>query len=1115
MLPVTEVPAHELETVIPLIEQSEKKFVQKSLTLAAAKKRLEELREKFPRCPILTTLNVFQVEICREFTALKKNPAVAHLQARLSSDPKIFKISDLIDDTLVLALKMFRDWRQNEQKMAKGWLFQLRNNFSLICQCCPPSETQSLHDSIGILHHLSQNEPFLALARTPLNPELTPNEEGLLEGYENHFEEMFRPEVWALYQESLSFAHFGFAKFQSYLKGVFHPEFERGLKKLKADPQKHPLVENYYQNLKKYFDFSEIAGRLEKARVDPDNQKLEQLLQKLIFLEPNYVEYTRMLLPIYFQLSIHWGPWNPPEKLQTVVLGQQRELEAKKDPLLSKLADTHREAVFMMNSCCTEPLRIPALLMQTMQLDATVRQVVLESTRQFVTKIGTHFDFYGIDVTDLLMNDSFQIFAQFDPQSEQRRSAEREFEELMSHLSGIVLSDYPLSFCKRFLNQFTPYREAMEALFPQATGLGNFPQLLKGLGKLLPLADSSFSLFRVKFGCFFSVLYSHTGKGELDISLQEIPFLQGQLLSAISLIEKIVEEKQEPLETLLTNLVSHPIGQSKPFWKLQLKVVQIILKEYGKAYQTCREIKKEIPSWSTKEDFIRELKTCLPKLAQETMGSFLKTMNIQFNLLARIPAEQPEIQKVISLINEMIAINNTFVMVMRPLQAALNFADDFAEKKKAPEKREKPVVKKREEVEEKEPEAIVGATPTIPYKPTAFERSLEPLVALQRRDPLPLDLLEDPFSLFKRKEKMEQALQTQLYLMHLLEEEKDPELKPLCRGDTELFRLHEMTQKLALAFFPIRETGRPHLLLDPNQRHLFTSLHDGVYLAKVLSPSEPLFGNKKSEPFVKDQEKVLKVSYWFSEERPEPNSAYEMILPRCKEIWRKMEQQRALELTCLDLVDSLWKMRAFVQQKRERPVVEFPELPPLRELLGKVVAPIVELATALDTHAKACMRAPILFTNRHLEIQIGLLTNVMKEFLYKRGHSPDQELEGRPLKYSHNVLHLWGLLKSYCKDNIEEQLAHFVGDPRYPFPNKTAVSHDLVTSYELSRLLAIAQTGFLDEEKVQLFKKYVADFSVNDLKGAGELVKKRLQEHLERVEKKTRLAFVLAAKLSE
>ena len=925
---------------------------------------------------------------------------------------------------------------------------------------------------------------------------------------------MFRPEVWALYREGLSFAQFGFNKFQKFLREIFHPTFKATLKQLKGD--KHQLADAYYKNLTQLLDVTEVAESIERALQNPAHQKFERQLAQLRYLETDYANFSAALFPAFQELMRGWQSFVSPQKLEKVVSAQREQLDGMRDPLLAKLSAMESEALLMLNSCCTETFRIPDTLLKTALVDANVREDVAVSAAALLKEVNATFDFAQINITDLLLRHSFQIFAQFDPQSEQRRPAEKALEKLMSQLVGIELcsEDNRDYFIQKFLKQFTAYREAMELLFPQARELGNLPVILNRLAALLPSDSPQTALFRVKFGSFYSAFYLNVGvSGVLDISSKEIPFLQEQLLNSIRLIERIAVGRQQQIESILGQLIEHPEsgGQLKPFWKLQLKVARIIFKKYARAYQISQEIKDKVPTWTSKEKFVFELKGWLPRL-DVNLGS---SLNEQLNILLNISRDNPDVKKVAFLIQETIQIHNLLIMMIRPVEQAAFFVPDLEEKKTVPEQVKREPTRKKRVEEELEREEIVIPTPTTPYKPTAFERSLEPLAALQLRDPLPLDNMEGAFSLFKRKEKMEQALQTQLYLMHLLEEEKDPELKPLCRGATELFRLHEMTQKLALAFFPIRETGRPHLLLDPNRRHLFTSLHDGVYLAQVLTKSEPLFGNKKSEPFLKDQEKVLKVSYWFSEERPEPNSAYDLMLPRCKEIWRKMEQQKAVELTCIGVVDSLWKMRALVQEQREVPVVELPELPPLRELLGKVVAPIVELAKSLDTHAKASMRAPLLFTNRHAEVQIGLLTSVMKDFLYKRGYSPDQELEGRPLKHSHNVLHLWSLLKSHFKENIEEQLTHFVGDPRYPFPNKTAISYDLVTSYELSRLRDIARTGFLDEEKVQLFKKYVLDFSLTDLKAAERVIEKQLQEHLERIEKKTRLAFVLAAKLSE
>ena len=1107
----------EHEVVITILEHAEKKF-QNSLSLAEAKKWLEELRGKYPRFMNLSPLDLLQFQICRDLETIRKHPKVSRLVGQISGLTQLCKVVDMIEDAQVNALKVFREWGpkvfrewgptpEMKHQNVKLGLFGLRKLFTHICQCVKPkfeSELQRLEEGLGVMHHLSQNNQFLVQALTLLNPELQPTD-GTIDSipiHENSFVDLFHPEAWSFYQVSLSCAHSGFRRFQIYLEKKFHPEFKAALKHLKGEAAE--LAADHYKNLTHSLDVSVTADFVGKMVTDPANQKIERLLSRITKF--NYVFYPTELLPLLRPLIFDcWWPaltfFHVPssefQELQKTMMEQHPVLAGMG---LSKLTDLAKEALTMKYSCCKQTFRLPSQFIQTAMVSLRQHETVSKAAFHLLTEIGSSFDTVSVTFTDFLIHHSFQIFGEFDPQSESRKGAERALEEWLSNLVGIDTSNFQEGFVLQFRASFKTYVESMGVLLQKVEAPGNFPSILAQLAALMPSESLHTPLFHLKFGYFVSLLDCSLGKsGERDPSPRDIPFLQDQLRYLIYLIAKLVEGRQEQMESILTQLIAHPetSGQSKQFWKLQLKLVKIFFKKYAKAYQFSLKIKDQL-----QEDF----KAYFEGLDPGLNGSFVSHLNVVMS----IQADTPEIQKIASLFEELAWIHNATVVLIHPFIEILKFASETV-KKKAPENREEPIVKKREEVEEEEPKEIVVPVPTVPYKPTPFEKSLEPLVALQQRNPLPLDRMEEAFSLFKRKEKMEQALQTQLYLMHLLEEQKDPELKPLFRGTTDLFRLHEMTQKLALAFFPI---GKPHLILDPNQRHLFTSLHDGVYLAQVLTKSEPLFGNKKSEPFLKDQEKVLKVSYWFSEERPEPNSAYDFMLPRCKEIWRNMEKQKSVELTCIGVVDSLWKMRAFVQQQREEPTeIVFPELPPLRELIGTVEAPVVELATALDTHAKACMRAPILFTNRHLEIQIGLLTSVMKDLLYKRGHSPDQELEGRPLKYSHHVLHLWNLLKSHCKTHIEEQLALFVGDPRYPFPNKTAISHDLVTSYDLSRLLAIARTGFLVAEKVQLFKKYVPDFSVNDLKRAGELIEKRLQDHLERVEKKTRLAFVLAAEL--
>ena len=101
---------------------------------------------------------------------------------------------------------------------------------------------------------------------------------------------------------------------------------------------------------------------------------------------------------------------------------------------------------------------------------------------------------------------------------------------------------------------------------------------------------------------------------------------------------------------------------------------------------------------------------------------------------------------------------------------------------------------------------------------------------------------------------------------------------------------------------------------------------------------------------------------------------------------------------------------------------------------------------------------------------------------------PQGTNEERPLKHSHNVLHLLKAINN--EDKLTEgNLSPFVGDPRYPYPNKTAISNDLITSYELSQLLATG--GFLNKETEKLFQIHFPSQNKMDFVNLQNLLKEK------------------------
>ncbi len=1159
----------EKEKESPPVKLNETNVEKKSLSLVKAKALFDEIQARYPKYAKLSPAVLLEVDIFNRLYALKKSPEVSRLKAWKMGNPAvILKMDQLLDDAILATFILFRLWRRislpdNPPKKdlliaAQEALLHLSQHYNLISRILEQASGKyrqnldALQDRMGILHHLAISEDFLDKALTPSSAEA--------------LEATITSETVQLLEEGLTMALYGLQHFKKHVDEMVAPAFKQTLQRLEKRAERHPelaplvrSLNSYYTTTSEIVDFffikADLPNFLTEIQRDPLSKGLRQTVSQLVFLNERYVHSAGKVVEQFQPLYKKWEEKLPSTKESHLLVERLDFLEAlilKQCEVLGKNADfknllheirqlvkMRNRTMDLKNSCCADTFRIPSLLMQQMNGQTQYFDFALNHVRFIVKRVKERYPQYGaigVNLTDLIIQESTRLLKSL-PQHESNTLLKK----ICNHIILLEAWDTPNqrdperleSIVKLFVEELLEFNTLMKSLCQREP----FAEILDVIAVLVP-ASKSPSFRKVELSFLNSSLYQNfTNRLDQKLTAAHIQFVQERLLQQIQTCEDLANGTT--LASIKEILRHYPEGtrQPKEFWKLCLNLMDFLTKKVNSTYRLGIKMRGELTTWSTESALIVGLKAWMDHLDENFDYSAIAALGAA--LLNEASHLKDERGKKLNVLCETFALDFSFSRFLhRPFYHLIGTHDllSSTETVSAAPKIKEFTPSTRPEVREEEE---APPTPTLEL-PRISLTPYENLQALQLRAPLFLDQ-EEPFSRFKRKEKMEHALHTHFYLLALLEEEKnDPALKGLFRDSTDLFRLLEMTEKLALAFLPIQGSKKKeHIILDPNQRHLL--MHDGVKLAEVLSKVEPLFGNKKNGPFLRDQEKVLKVSYWFRAEMPPANEAYRLILPRCQEIWSKLVSH-SLSHSDEGLVSNLRLMQRYVhKQQRQQPVFPIPaDLPPLASLIASFeeklptlnreeLKRVLALSKALHEHQKRRLSSPILFTNRHAEIQVSLLSTAMQSCLaslpvtiqtdqgLKHPLECDYEgkLEQRPLKHSHNVEHLLNTLRPLLKepdDTLAEKLALFMGDPRYPYPNKSALSADLVTSFELSKLQDIIQTGFLNQESKQIFSRYFPGLKISS-KEAKVAIEKKLEEHLERMERKTRFAFHIALEI--
>lgn len=1156
------------ESPLPELRE-EKEPEKKRLSLQQAKTLFESIQARYPKYRWISPAVLLEVDIFNRLYALKR-PEVCRLKALglANGAPIHLEMSQLIDNAISDLLSLFRQWRRislpaNPPKeclcnYARGHLVLLWTHYTYISTIIGQSSLggkyhtvlEDLKARLDIVDHLAASEEFLDRALK------------VASGEEEEVDATLKPETVQLIEEGMTMASYTMHRFKKYVEEEIKPAFSQIIRRLEKSAKQHPELDPLLRSMTTYFkDISEavdfyttkhdLPAFLSEIQQNPLSMELRLNISKLIYLDILHIPVGGKVAACFLALHEKWDKkalsvsvepklgerldlWEKLIRKQCEALAKNSAFESLCEEVL-RLVALRDQLMDKKNSHCADTFRIPSLLMQQSAPHANTLKAAYENALIIIREVKRaypHYQFNEINYIDFIVHESMRLLEGLPRDSQPRLMAEKLIKHIVNRFLYLEFWDEPQRRDPRRLEELAPalvdhflkFQKVMKSIAEKNGEFADFVNILDCISSLLPVSDHPPSFKKVQFASFYSFLYQNLGDAtqQKKASKAKIQFMQEQLQQSLQMDETLANGTVlAEIKDILGYFKLHPevTGQPKEFWKLSCDVMDFLKERIHSAHRLGNKIKGEVVNWSTIPLFVTGIKSFLNELEKilntETADTKALLLDVLQNEARAI--QDPRGAKLLTLLRHF-GIQSSFAhFLYRPFYLLIE-SHDLRQHKKRPEPQVKEQAFQVRPKEEKESESTPDLEqPPQSYIPTPYERMLEPLHHLQGLAPVSLGQEEEPFSRFMRTEKMAHAVRNHLFLLELLEEEKATlALQTLFRGSTDQFRLLEMTEKLALTYLPIRGISqKQHLILDPNQRHLFS--HDGVHLAHILSQEEPLFGEGE---FLKDQERVLKVGYWFRGEIPPANPK---IVSCCQDIWPKLVAKGSTEAN--PFVFSLREMQRYrhKEQRQLHQSIAIPrDLPPLATLIaaleGKALQPIVDLAKALNEHRKMRLSCPLLFTNRHAEVQVGLLSTLMQSCLATFDikiqtdegpkHPLDCNYDGtRPLRYSHNVEHLWKALSPLLKEGDESlaaKLKLFVGDPRYPYPNKNAITADLVTTFELSKLLRIAKGGFIDRESRQLFNRYNLSSNLSD-------IEKKLEEHLDQVERKTCFAFQLGA----
>lgn len=440
---------------------------------------------------------------------------------------------------------------------------------------------------------------------------------------------------------------------------------------------------------------------------------------------------------------------------------------------------------------------------------------------------------------------------------------------------------------------------------------------------------------------------------------------------------------------------------------------------------------------------------------------------------------------------------------------------------------------------------------------------------LKTIDLRPLSKSETIESYFFRVIKRPESVDNIFFFMTLLEEEHNndedciPQLLKLRKQIDEAL-LMESTQQTALFSLPLcdsKDHPNTHVssVLVKNKPFIYS--HDGEMFVRTLHEGKFYWFNEEQlRPAILSQKNLLKKSFWFQNDFLRVSSI-PVVRSACENVWQQLAtfpSSRARPSTLQALEYSRSK-KHLDKIKRKRAIEHsFPifacNLKNFKQNLDlllnsnkydsqcsklvqnnvRAMHRVLDLHESLASYPKSELM-PLFFCMRSAEVQVNILSLALQlalstHFVDADVKHPlfldqDQQDQGRPLHHTHKPEKLFAILKN-LKGNafnneilllLEKYLSQYRGDPRYPYPNKSFLTNDLVKTHQKIHLVQkIHEGGFFSNKELQMLKRFVgAEGKDKPLNIQEKILRRGLEAMIKKQKEKTAFAFYLAESLIE
>ncbi|MBA2369698.1 MAG: hypothetical protein H0V82_11835 [Candidatus Protochlamydia sp.] len=951
------------------------------------------------------------------------------------------------------------------------------------------------------------------------------------------------------------------------------------------------------------------------SKSNKNNQPLKACFENLLENAPmSWSTYDKMI-PLIVNIMVTWQPFNESQECMLMKLEKQVQAANQKIKksieqinrnqknktksnnsrtefriLLSSIEKLTSIELFQknLNALVVESGRIPMLTMQEMFVFFSKINIKVDEAKNFQQSVLTlnpylkiNFPCSSFSPLDLLI---FQIFQCYDSNKTERDAFNDQIKELaLKLLPQLIqqLTSFNSIFIKNPEANISNLREityySLEAIIQNLKRVINQETNPENTLKKHALKLSKDALVNLLVGCEDYQIFLHFLTSFLlcpmstkhEISLCDLPLIQQQMeIIGCSAHQMNILQNLINLENVIKEREILAPPEKKIFWKLNLKHVTLAKLEIKKRQDILDKCNENLQICLNHEEALDALHHCAEKL------KFLKksyaAWSSQIMTLSNLAIE--EMNKEVSnpeLYNPLFVIS-TWDCWVNYLKGTIEEIVSL----NAPQKLYSTKLNRKtisvsiledssSDSEEASIDIIPSNLPQETYQLSSYERRYSILADLKKMLPPILNELEPIESLIFRSKKRNELIQNSFYYLALIEEAKGWNTSTnvhealLKREQIDHVLLLEATEKIALISLRIgtKESPNLHIFNSNHQNRSLMYTHNGELLtALILSANKQWYEKQELEPWIKNQDILLKKSYWFKEDQPLISGVYQ-IDTCCEKIWHDLivaarlhKDENNSERTGKFLNWSVCIQKLKINQEPNLPVMPIqeidlfmPEIITMANLLQfdpqcheYVQESIVALKSILQFNQilfayNNINQMPLFFAARSAEIQVGLisLSLILSLSTFKSAFDQPHPLLlddegknlGRPFFHTHRIDKLWNALKLHCSQNmcsetikkLDKFLPLFVGDPRYPYPNKTAIAKHQITLYEKVYLYQkFEQRSWFSEGDKKLLSKHTGKkghWQTNQIK---EILKEEIGVALEEQKNRTLFALHLA-----